>query len=316
MDINRNRLCDAIKSQKLGVMMLENIDQNRIYLKGNIVNGTLNVLNHSFEGIDYQMIVAIYYNENYGRQMCNLYLNNIQEDKNIVSIYTDSQWNENYTDMIETNYFAIEMQSIKKYCIELMEKYNNKTDRVELWINYIQNCSWCRLPNIPETTCLGLGGIFGLLHSLLSQIEYVGDIYLEDDSQFLASCTIPGQGLPTVPLRLLGAKKSIYELYGFVPVDQFDNPVSYEKLVDEIKDTVVNWNLNGLELTATPAFLVKNYFKDRIIPEASQIYNQFVQTVYKLNHSREQMGPMYQIRKILERMRCTNFALWACRPKK
>jgi hypothetical protein len=134
-----------------------------------------------------------------------------------------------------------------------MEKYNKTTDQVELWINYIQNCYWCKLPNIPKTTCLGLGGIFGLLYSLLSQIKYTNNVYLEDDSQFLASCEQPGRGLPTLPLRLFGGKQSIYETYGFIPVDEYDQLISYDQLIEKIINTPMEFKFTDGPIIDTPA---------------------------------------------------------------
>jgi hypothetical protein len=300
------RLYDCMQSQPLTVIKAPGIEETEIYLKGNRVTGTFNTFMHSFEGIDYTFIVAIYYNEYYKKHMCNLYLNNAEENKNIISLHTENK----------LKYFAIEVESLKKYCVELMEKYNQKTDTVELWINYIQNCSWCLLPKIPNNTCNGLGAIFGLLYSLLSQIGYVGDIYLEDDSQFLANCEIPGKGLPTIPLRLFGGKKSIYESYGFVPVDENDNQVSYDELVGEITDTQLNFPFNNGELLTTASVLVNNHFKNMIEEKNRADYEIFVKTLYKFNHSQKQMGPMYKIRKIFERIRCTNYTLWACKQKK
>jgi len=304
-----NRLYDCIQLQHTQIMEQSGIEKNKIHIKWQLVDGNFRVLQHHFDGTNYMFIVAMYYDDDSKKHLCNLYLNNTAN--NIISIRS-----ENYAHAKEKKYYAIEPELIKKYCIELMEKYNKKTDKVELWINYIQNCSWCRLLNIPNNTCYGLGGIFGLLYSVLSKIDYDGDVYLEDDSQFLANCNVVGQGLPSIPLRLLGGKKSIYESYGFVPVNDNDIRVSYNEFVNDIINNLFIWNFGYGEIEATPYEIVQSYFKNNIKEKDRYDYDVFVQTLYKFNHSAKKIGPMYKIRKILERMICTNYTLWKCKEKK
>lgn len=102
----------------------------------------------------------------------------------------------------------IEMKQVdvtrKRYCIELLDKHG------ELWINFIQNKQIdCRLPNIQNTNCKGLGGILKLIFNFLDHINYNGPIYLEDDSQI--------NGHKTIMARLLSGGNSVYGAYGFVP---------------------------------------------------------------------------------------------------
>lgn len=144
----------------------------------------------------------------------------------LTSIYLNNEKNP-IIDFDEWNHQPIVNIYPKKYCIEILGKKDN-----ELWINFIQKKVECMLPDIRGTNCMGLGGILKLIFTFLDKIGYVGNIYLEDESQIL--------GQPTLIPRLLLCKDSIYSRYGFKPDRSTSDMTNHHLLLDELQHTQIN----------------------------------------------------------------------------
>lgn len=136
------------------------------------------------------------------------------------------------------------------YCIELKDK--DGTD--EVWLNYARSCDFCHLPVIKNAPHQGLIGLFGLLRSFLMSVNFTSPIYVEDDSQFLSICTKikddngklikhkQESGIASFIFRLLSGSKSIYERYGFIPVDKKTNiPINNYYDLEKLKNEKISF---------------------------------------------------------------------------
>lgn len=268
-------------------------DGETFYDKGFVIKGKtfgendkIYKITHRFAGLDYVFFAII---PQVGE--CCIYLENMLVDNTIAS---EGQFNEvDYS----TVYWTISA-SPKKYCIELLDEIRN--GRNEIWISFIQQCQICNLPSTAK--CKGLGGIFGLIHSLLTSYNISGSIYLEDDSQYLATCWEKGRepafGVSTFLNRLLLGKKTIYEEYSFYPVDEDNRPLNYNPMVKVINDTQIMWN----NKVNTIGNIMNEYFT-RITPENKESY----EALLKIIRDDERLNSIYfAIRKIIARMKNDN----------
>lgn len=268
-------------------------DGETYYAKGFVIKGKtfgendkIYKITHRFSGLEYVFFAIV---PHVGE--CGIYLENMLADNTIVS---EGDFNEvDYA----TPYWTINA-SPKKYCIELLDEIRN--GRNEIWISFIQHCQMCNLPSTQK--CRGLGGIFGLIHSLLTTYNISGSIYLEDDSQYLATCWEKGKdavlGVPTFLNRLLLGKKTIYEEYSFYPVDEDNKPLNYSPMVKVINDTQIMWNSEA----NTIGNIMKKYF-ERITPENKESY----EALLKIIRDDERLNSIYfAIRKIISRMKNDN----------
>lgn len=263
-------------------------EEKTYYTKGFTIKGKtyeatdkIYKIKHKFLGIEY-----IFYGIEPLHGECSLYLENME--------YTITGPGEYNTEDYLLPYWDISADP-KKYCIELIDKVKN--NKKEIWINFIQQCSMCNLPSTQK--CKGLGGIFGLIHSILTTNKISGSIYLEDDSQYLATCWDPNQpakiGVPTFLNRLLLGKKTIYEDYSFYPVDDYGNILTYTPYVTEISNKKILYNQTEM----TIGNVMQTYFQ-RLTLENREAYEKLLKII---RDDIELKKSFYGIRMIISRMK-------------
>jgi hypothetical protein len=198
-----------------------------------------------------------------------IYLNN---EKNIISLTNSYNYDENFESIQIKN---IDMDK-KEYCIELLEKKISGSEKLELWINFIQNNNICNLPSMPETNCKKLGGIIKLIFNFLAYIEYNGNIFLEDHSQINTQFTL----LP----RLLNNNGSIYSKYGFMPFyKEHTDKEQNDELINEIRDTIITINNTEPYYKYLPIEIIKNFEKIELKNLIPYISNPNNDTIGKQN---------------------------------
>ena len=182
----------------------------------NYKNASIAEVKYIFDEKTYQFICIKYLNNN--TPLGTIYLNNVSTGKNI---------------LIENNNSYFIDVSPKLYCIELSDKLSN--DNIKTYLNWINYGSECDLPRSVKNICKSLEGMMRLIFSFLSEIKFIGPLYLDDDSMI--------GNIKTIIPRLLTGKKSIYDKFGFVTSYENNNRIT--ELVDQLKNIKINDKIIG-----------------------------------------------------------------------
>jgi len=322
----------AIQNQTLPFVKITsppNCEAEYVYLKSGVVSGNIYWFKHRFLEGDYLIFAVLYKNPTDNIYKCNLYV--LEYSTENLRIYPDGGtqvpasfittksvgtglYDEDYLE-IERNYVAVDKPEIKHYCVELMDIHNPKRGEIEVWINWIQNCPWCHLPN--NNKCAKLKGIFGLLRSLFVELKFGGAVYLQDDSRWFGNCTQPGEGLLTAPLRLLNHQASIYGTYGFKPVDSSNAILNYDSVVNTINQYIFrNKQADGSFTANTIESIIKvDLDGGKLTNENKHIYVAILNFLKTTDAISKSMAPYFQLTNAVKKMMCPNdvmYDLWNC----